>query len=67
MMEQLMTNNMIDIPIWIENKDGSGQWSDGYGLSDKQYRDLPIEDRSMDVFAPGVIDEDDLIIDETDE
>ena len=51
--------------IWIENEDGSGQWSDGWtgGLSDKEYRNLPIEDQSMDAFAPGVIDDYDLDID----
>jgi|OM-RGC.v1.033528005 hypothetical protein len=45
--------------IWIENEDGSGQWSDGWtgGLSDEEYRNLPIEDQSMDAFAPGVIDD----------
>jgi len=51
--------------IWIENEDGSGQWSDGWtgGLSDEEYRNLPIEDQSMDAFAPGVIDDYDLDID----
>ena len=44
-----------DVPVWIENEDGSGQWSDGWtGVS---YDDLPIEFRSMDAFAPGVIDD----------
>ena len=51
--------------IWTENEDGSGQWSDGWtdGLSDEEYRNLPIEDQSMDAFAPGVIDDYDLDID----
>jgi hypothetical protein len=52
-------------PIWVENQDGSGQWSDGWtgGLSSEEYRNLPIEDQSMDAFAPGVIDDYDLDID----
>ena len=44
-------------PVWIENEDGSGQWSDGWTGA---YEDLPIEFRSMDAFAPGVIDESDI-------
>ena len=54
----------VDV-IWIENEDGSGQWSDGWtgGLSSEEYRNLPIEDQSMDAFAPGVIDDYDLDID----
>ena len=57
-------------PDWIENEDGSGQWSDGWdgpivGLSDEEYRNLPIEDRSMDAFAPGVIDNLDIDIDDS--
>ena len=44
-------------PVWIENEDGSGQWSDGWTGA---YEDLPIEYRSMDAFAPGVIDESDI-------
>ena len=46
-----------DSPVWIENEDGSGQWSDGWTGA---YEDLPIEFRSMDAFAPGVIDESDI-------
>ena len=42
------------VPVWIENEDGSGQWSDGWTGA---YEDLPIEFRSMDAFAPGVIDD----------
>ena len=56
--------------IWTENEDGSGQWSDEWdgpivGLSDEEYRNLPIEDRSMDAFAPGVIDNLDIDIDDS--
>ena len=43
-----------DVPVWIENEDGSGQWSDGWTGS---YEDLPIEFRSMDAFAPGVLED----------
>ena len=43
-----------DVPVWIENEDGSGQWSDGWTGA---YENLPIEFRSMDAFAPGVIDD----------
>jgi len=55
-----------DVPHWIENEDGSGQWSDGWtgGLTDEEYRNLPIEFQSMDAFAPGVIDDFDYELDD---
>tara|TARA_R110002126_G_scaffold62394_1_gene160655 strand:- start:727 stop:1215 length:489 start_codon:yes stop_codon:yes gene_type:complete len=65
-----MDSHENDNPNWIENEDGSGQWSDEWdgpivALSDEEYRNLPIEDRSMDAFAPGVIDNLDIDIDDS--
>ena len=49
-----------DVPVWIENEDGSGQWSDGWTGDDLPLytgdEDFP-EFRSMDAFAPGVLED----------
>lgn len=33
---QLTDAEPNDVPVWIENEDGSGQWSDGWGLADRR-------------------------------
>ena len=42
---QLIDAEPNDVPVWIENEDGSGQWSDGYGYND--FHDDPAEDGDM--------------------
>ena len=56
-----------DIAHWIVDEDGVGRWSDGWGeegLSEEEYLNLPIEFRSMDAFAPGVVDDMELDLDD---
>lgn len=55
-----------DLAYWIVDDDGVGRWSDDWNgeLSDEEYRNLPIEEQSMDAFAPGVVDGYELELDD---
>tara|TARA_Y100001937_G_scaffold106701_1_gene148642 strand:- start:215 stop:517 length:303 start_codon:yes stop_codon:yes gene_type:complete len=42
-----------DVPVWIENEDGSGQWSDGWVGDDEFEPEYPSDDDTFFCYEDG--------------